>query len=325
MLLPDHSYVKVDSLKECLRLLRETGDRAQVVAGGTDVIFNMRQKLFEPDLAVSIRGLEDLKQIEELPDGSVRIGAGCRLADLSAHSRVGQRYPALAKAIDAVASTHIRNMGTLGGNICLKTRCWYTNNSEQWREGITDCFKTEGDLCHVIKSSTKCHAINNADTPLALMVLNAVLTLENQDGSRQVAIRDFYQDDGMNHTVLQADELVTCITLPPPKGLATFIKIAPRQGMDFSLGAVAASCDSTTGNVGPVSIILGSLTSFPIQLREPARIVSEKGFTDEAISEALGHVRAELGFVTNLYGRAMYKKHLANVLVKRVLEELRDM
>lgn len=325
MLLPDHSYVKAESLQECLRVLRETGEKAQVVAGGTDVIYNMRQKLFDPDVAVSIRGIGELQQVEERPDGGLRIGAGCRLADLAGNALIKERYPAFTKSIRAVASTHIRNMATLGGNICLQTRCWYTNNSEQWREGLKECYKTDGELCHVIKTSTKCHAINNADTPLALIVLGAVLTIRNQDGARDVPIAQFYREDGMDHTVLEPDEVVTHVTLPPVSDRTTFIKIAPRKGMDFSLAAIAARCDGSGSDVKNVSIVLGSLSTAPIVLDEPARIVREQGLTDDAIEEAVKHVRGELGELTNLYGRTMYKKELAKVLVRRALEELRGM
>ena len=177
MLLPDHQYLTVESLSDCLKTLREKGDRTQVVAGGTDVIFNMRLKLFEPDIALSIRRVSELQQVEELPDGRLRIGAGCRLVDLAENPLINDGYPAFADSVRAVASAHVRNIATLGGNICLKTRCWYTNNSEQWRNGVESCFKTDGELCHVIKSSSLCHAINNADTPLPLIALGAVLTL----------------------------------------------------------------------------------------------------------------------------------------------------
>ena len=141
MLLPDHSYRKPATLDECLSLLGElsdgpaAADKLRVVAGGTDVIFNMRLRLFAPDTVVSIRGLPELQQLEELADGSLRIGAGCRLTDLADSELIQQRYPAFKQALDAVASVHIRNIGTLGGNICLETRCWFTNNSEDWRQG----------------------------------------------------------------------------------------------------------------------------------------------------------------------------------------------
>lgn len=325
MLLPEHSYVKVDSLTDCLKRLREGGDRAMVVAGGTDVIFNMRLKLFDPEVVVSLRGIDELTQVEELDDGGLRIGAGARLADLAENSIINERYPAFADSIRAVASTHIRNMATLGGNICLQTRCAYTNNGEQWREGLNTCYKTDGDICHVLKSSTKCHAINNSDTPLALIVLGATLTIQNADGTRDVPMAAFYTEDGMDNTALKPDEVVTCVTIPPVADRTVFLKIAPRAGMDFSIAAVAARCDGSGTDVEHVMIVLGSLSTHPIILDQPARIVSEQGLTDEAIAEAVDEVREELGELTNLFSRTVYKKRMANVLVKRALVALREM
>jgi 4-hydroxybenzoyl-CoA reductase subunit beta len=324
MLLPDHHYVTTDSLKECLRLLGENGDKAMVVAGGTDVIFNMRLKLFHPDVAVSIRNVEELQRVEELDDGGLRIGAGARLADLAEHSAINDRFPAFAESIRAVASTHIRNMATLGGNICLHTRCAYTNNSEEWRKGLNNCYKTEGKICHVIQSSSKCLAINNADTPLALIVLGAVLTLQTASGSREVPIAGFYTDDGMDNTVLRPDELLTHVTIPPVTDRTAFLKLAPRQGMDFATVAVAARCDGTGEKVSKVSVVLGSISMNPIILDKPARIVSEKGLGDEAIAEAVESIRDELGQLTNLFSRTSYKRQMASVMFRRALIALRE-
>jgi 4-hydroxybenzoyl-CoA reductase subunit beta len=325
MLLPEHQYLKAASLEEGLELLRERADAVRIVAGGTDVIFNMRLKLFQPEIALSIRSLGCLQQVEELPDGGLRIGAGCRLATLEKDPRITTRFPALAQAIHAVASTHVRNMATLGGNICLETRCWYTNNSEQWRQGISSCFKTEGQLCHVIKSSAICHAINNADTPVALIVLGAVLTLQSAEGTRRVPIAQFYRRDGLRHTVLKPGELVTHVDVPPVADRTTFIKIAPRIGMDFSLAAVAARANGQGSHASEAVIVLGSLSTAPVILDEPARTIAAGGLTDESIALAVEQVRDELGELTNLYGRPGYKKHLANVLVRRALVKLREM
>lgn len=325
MLLPDHEYLKAASLEDCLERLRDGASTTRVVAGGTDVIFNMRLKLFQPEVALSIRGLKCLQQVEERPDGGLRLGAGCTLAALENHPLLIQRYPALVAAIHAVASTHLRNMATLGGNICLDTRCWYTNNSEQWRQGVAGCYKTDGQLCHVIKSSTMCHAINNADTPVALVMLGAVLTLQSAAGSRTVPIREFYRKDGLQHTVRRPDEIVTHVDLPPVAARTTFSKIAPRVGMDFSLGAIAARADGKGTEASEVMIVLGSLTTAPIVLREPGRTIAATGLTDESIERAVEQVREELGELTNLFGRPGYKKHLANVLVRRALIELREM
>ena len=193
MLLPEHAYHQPASLAECLdALVRLDAGRAkdderlakvQVVAGGTDVIFNMRLRLFQPENLVSIRRLPELQKIEQLADGGLRIGAACRLVDIADSPVIQTSFPALKDAIDAIASVHIRNIGTLGGNVCLETRCWYTNNSAEWRNGREGCFKTDCEQCHVIPSSHVCHAINNADSPLALIVLNAVLMIQSAAGA----------------------------------------------------------------------------------------------------------------------------------------------
>jgi 4-hydroxybenzoyl-CoA reductase subunit beta len=334
MLLPQHSFHKPASLGECLEALdtldagRAPGEdrlaKVQLIAGGTDVIFNMRLQLFQPENLVSIRRLTELQQLEELADGSLRIGAACRLTDLSDDPRIASRYPALKSAIDAVASVHVRNIGTLGGNICLETRCWYTNNSAEWRAGRDGCFKTDCELCHVIPSSQHCHAINNADSPLALIALDAVLTIQSIRGSRDLAIADFYKQDGIDHMALEAGELVTHVTIPPCDDRSVFLKFAPRQGMDFSLGAVAARCDGRGNEVSRVTIVLGSMSSAPIVLDEASRIAERGGLSDAAIEQALASIRAELGELTNLYARATYKKQIAKVLVKRALTALRE-
>ncbi len=331
MLLPEHTYLKPATLKECLDVLGEqsTGadaaDKCRVVAGGTDVIFNMRLRLFEPDTVVSIRKLAELQQVEELEEGGLRIGAGCRLIDLADNELIQQRYPAFKQALDAVASVHIRNIGTLGGNICLETRCWFTNNSEDWRQGREGCFKTECTQCHVIPSSEICHAINNADTPPALIALGAVLTLQSKQGVREVPIAEFYRKDGMDHMALEPGELLTHVTLPPKPGRSVFIKFTPRKGMDFSIGAVAACCDGEGENLSHMTLVVGSVSSSPIILEAASRDLEAQGLTDEAIDAAVEKIRGEFGEVTNLYGRATYKKQIAKVLTSRALRALRDL
>ncbi|MEE4185037.1 MAG: FAD binding domain-containing protein [Gammaproteobacteria bacterium] len=331
MLLPEHTYHRPASLDECLALVGKLGGgpdaerlaRVQLIAGGTDVIFNMRLKFFRPENLVSVRRLAELQQVEELADGGLRLGASCRLVDLADDSRIADRFPAFKQSLDAVASAHVRNMGTLGGNICLETRCWYTNNSEEWRNGRAGCFKTDCEHCHVIPSSVKCHAINNADTPPALLALDASLTLQSVRGVREVPIRDFYQPDGIAHMNLAADELLTHVTLPPCADRNVFIKFTPRRGMDFSLGTVAARASGTGTTAAHVALVVGSISSAPIMLDAPARLLEREGLSDAAIDAALATMRDELGEITNLYGRATYKKQIAKVLVKRAVQQLR--
>ena len=330
MLLPEHRYVKPESLKECLKELGEAGQAGMVIAGGTDVIFNMRLKLFRPETVISVRRLPELQRVEYLEDGSVRIGAACLLADLAEEARLKEEFSAFHDSVEAVASQHIRNMGTLGGNICLQTRCWYTNNSDQWRQGKETCFKTEGDTCHVIKSSPNCHAINNADTPIALIALGACLTIQSASETRELPIAEFYNDDGMEHINLRPDELVTHVTIPKVTDRVIFMKNAPRKGIDFSIGSIAARCDADLPAahgekpLQHVMVVMGSLSTAPVILTRAAEIIRDEGLSDEAIQRASQSVRQDLGKLTNLYGRSVYKKQLARVLFRRALTQLRE-
>lgn len=329
MLLPRHHYVKPDSLDACLEALRETQSTAAgsglIVAGGTDVIFNMRLKLFRPETVISVRKLKELSAVEELPDGGLRIGAACRLTDLAEHPLINERFPAFAESIRSVASTHIRNMATLGGNICLQTRCWFTNNSDQWRRGKESCFKTDGNVCHVIKSSEKkCHAINNSDTPLALIVLGAVLTIQKAGSRRELPIVEFFNDDGIEYMQLDPDELVTHVTIPPCNDRSVFLKSAARKGIDFSIGSIAGRCNGSGEECSQIALVLGSLSTAPVALTRAADIIRRAGLTDAAIEQAADAARENLGEVTNLYSRAVYKKQIARVLVRRALLQLRD-
>jgi len=326
MLLPRHNYRKPASLDECLIALRDAGESGLIVAGGTDVIFNMRLKLFRPETVISVRKLEELSQVEALPDGGLRIGTSCRLTDLGEHPLINERFPAFAESIRSVASTHIRNMATLGGNVCLQTRCWFTNNSDQWRQGKQTCFKTDGDLCHVIKSSDKkCHAINNSDTPLALIVLGAMLTIRKAGQQRELPITEFFSDDGIEYMQLGPDELITHVTISPCDDRTVFLKCATRQGIDFSIGSIAARCNGAGAACDKITLVLGSLSTAPIVLTRAADIIRSAGFTDEAIEQAMDAVREDLGEVTNLYSRAIYKRQIARVLVRRALLKLREM
>jgi len=334
VLLPQHAYHQPGSLAECLDALakldagRKEGDerlsKVQVIAGGTDVIFNMRLRLFQPENLLSIRRLPELQQIERLADGGLRIGAACRLVDLADSPVVQKNYPALKAAIDAVASVHVRNIGTLGGNICLETRCWYTNNSAEWRNGREGCFKTDCEQCHVIPSSDICHAINNADSPLALIALDAMLTIQSAQASRDLPVADFYNRDGITHMNLAPGELVTHVTIPACDDRSVFIKFTPRKGMDFSLGAVAARCGGKGEQADNVRVVIGSVSSAPIVLDEAARIIEREGLGDTAIDKAVDSIRDAMGEVTNLYARATYKKQIAKVLVRRALVALRE-
>jgi 4-hydroxybenzoyl-CoA reductase subunit beta len=237
---------------------------------------------------------------------------------------VVERYPALAQAARSVGSRHVRNMATLGGNLCLDTRCWYTNQTQEWRNARGPCLKTGSEGCHVLRTATTCVALNNADTPPALIALDARVTLAREGGERNIPLAEFYRADGLRHTVREPEEILTRVTVPPCADRLVYIKDSARQGIDFSYGTVAARAAGRGESAPAAHLVLGSISSAPVVLRKPAAVIAAQGLGDAAIDAALATLREELGVLNNLYTPAAYKRELARSLLLRALVALRE-
>jgi len=322
MHLPAHEFVKPAALAEGLSLLASAAGEIKPIAGGTDVIYNMRGRLFQPDVLLSVRELTELQGVRPDADGGLRLGTGTRLTDLERSPELAA-YPMLVRALRCVASRHVRNMATLGGNLCLDTRCWYTNQTAEWRQAKGPCLKNGVDVCHAIQSSEVCVALNASDIAPALIAHGARVTLACVDGERELLLADFYTDDGVVHTVRRADELMVAVTLPPPPADAVFVKETARKGNDFSYGVIAAAGEVAGETVTGLRLVMGSLTTRPLSLVEPVRLISVQGLTDTGIAAAAAATREELGALTNLYTPAAYKSTLARALVTEALQRLR--
>src|SRR5216684_1033454 len=207
MSLPEFKLLRPRTLAAAIEMLGRYGGPAsltapntelargglQIVAGGTDLVPSLSQKLFEPEYVLDLRGVRELRGVVETKDGGVEIGALTPLSAIEHSSLIAQRYPVLREAAATVASPVIRNMGTLGGNICLDTRCLWYNQSLGWRKSCGFCIKKDGDLCHVAPGGDKCWAAFSGDTPPALLCLDAELEIAGASGvTRRVTIRDFY-------------------------------------------------------------------------------------------------------------------------------------
>ena len=325
MQLPEFTYLKPETLQEGLDLLERSNGSAMLIAGGTDVLYNMKLGLFTPETLISIKHLPELHRLEEDEDGTLIIGASCRLSDLVVDPLISERYPALRDGIQAVASKHVRNMASLGGNLCLETRCWYTNQSHDWRDSRVGCFKTDGDVCHVIKSSPDCHALNSSDSAPILMAMEAQVILVSARGQRIVPLQKFYRPDGLKHTVMEPDEIMREIRIPPCNDRLLFKKVAPRQGLDYAQGVIAVRAGGKGKKVSSLTMILGSLATSPIILNKCTQIILTSGLSDAAIDRACEASRDELGALVNLYTKAAHKRELAKALIKKALIELRGM
>jgi 4-hydroxybenzoyl-CoA reductase subunit beta len=324
MQLPRFEYVRPKTLAEGLAVLAECGDDAAIMSGGSDLLMNMKFRLDTPKVLVSLNGLAELQQVEELADGGLRIGGGCTLTALAENSLIGERYPALHDAIYSVGSRHVRNIGTLGGNLCLDTRCWYTNQSDNWRRTREGCFKTDTEFCHAIKSADRCHAINSSDTAPVLIALDAEVILASQGGERRLPLLEFYRDDGVDHTVRRQGEVLAAVIVPPASGRTIFAKLSQRTGLDYAAGSFAAFVAGDCAKPDAVRLVMGAIAAMPMVLDGPERLLMESGLTDDAIENAALSARQSLGEITNLYTPAGYKRRLIKALVRDALLELRD-
>ncbi len=324
MQLPQFEYLKPATLSEGLAMLAEHRADVKILSGGSDLLINMKFGLDTPRYLVSFNGLEELVAIQERPDGGLRIGAACTLTDLVRDPKIETQLPALRDAIHSVGSRHIRNVGTLGGNLCLDTRCWYTNQSENWRATRDGCFKTDQELCHVIKTSTRCHALNTSDTAPMLMALDATVELSSAAGTREVPLLEFYREDGVQHTVREPEELLTAVLVPRFDGRAVFSKLAQREGLDFAAGTLAVAVTGTNEAPRSVRLVMGSIAAAPKALAGCEAILLEQGINDASIDAAASAARDALGKITNLFTPSGYKRRLIKNFVREALAELRD-
>ena len=326
MRLPRFEFLKPVSLEESLGLLEKSGGKVKILAGGTDLLVNMKYGVLHPETVVSIKAIPELCSVTAGMNGNTEIGASVTLTDLAGNSLIAGKFPAFHSAVRSVASKHIRNMASLGGNICLDTRCWYYNQSKLWRDARELCHRTGGKVCHAIKGSTRCHAINSSDTAPALIALDAKIAVMKKGQKRLIPAKEFYRDDGIRHTILEPGEMVTSIHLPEGNGnsQSTFIKVSMRKGIDFATGSIAAHVMVNGKGVTGVRLVVGSISSAPVLLDKSSQVITESGLTEKSIEKAAETARSELGTLTNLFTSAGYKRHLAEVLVRRALSELKE-
>lgn len=319
-----YEYHRPATVAGALALLAEHGGDALPIAGGTDLVPNMKHGLFTPGHLVSLRAIDEMRGIEADSDG-IRIGACETLESIAASDTVRGTAPALARAAGLVSGPQLRRMGTLGGNICLDTRCTYYNQTRFWRKALGYCLKKDGDLCHVVKGGTRCVAAHSADTPPVLMVLDAVLDIAGPDGRRTVPIDDFFTSDGVWNRVIRPDELVVAVRFPvPPEGTrAAFQKLRAREAIDFPLANLAVSVTrGTDGRVEALRMVVSAMGSYP---RKVGRV--EQAAVGNALDRGVIDAVAEQAFrqchpLDNLSVDTEWRRAMIPVLTRRALREI---
>jgi 4-hydroxybenzoyl-CoA reductase subunit beta len=293
----------------------------RIIAGGTDLIPSMRQKLFEPEYVLDLRGVAEMKGIKAQADSGIEIGALTTLKALERSEILRQRYPVLSEAAATVASPVLRNMGTIGGNICLDTRCLWYNQSLTWRKGCGFCIKKDGDLCHVAPGGPKCWAAFSGDTPPALLCLDAEIEIASATGVRRIPLHEFYTGIGDNYRRLQPNELVTRVFLPVGSAnySGVYRKLRVRGSIDYPLAGVAVAMRRSNGHVADARVAITAVNPAPMLLKGASAILAGKAM-DETLAEAVGDLAARTAKpLTTSALTPEYRREMIRVFTKRAV------
>jgi 4-hydroxybenzoyl-CoA reductase subunit beta len=319
--LPQFKLLRSRGIEEAIYYLSEHAGNLRVLAGGTDLIPSMRQKLFEPEFVLDLSGIGTLRGIMPQPAGGVEIGALTSLRALERSDFLRQHYPVLTEAAATVASPVLRNMGTIGGNICLDTRCLWYNQSLTWRKGCGFCIKKDGDLCHVAPGGTKCWAVFSGDTPPALLCLDAEIEIAGASGTRRIPLRDFYTGLGDNYRKLQPNELVTRVFLPASAAdyRGVYRKLRVRGSIDYPLAGVAVVMKRSNGHVADARIGITAVNPAPLLVTGASELLAGKT-VDDALAEAVGDLAARTAKpLTTSALTPEYRREMIRVFTKRAV------
>ena len=320
MSLTPFKLLRPQTVDEAVSVLAKHANSLRVLAGGTDLIPSMRQKLFEPEYVLDIRHIRELKGIRN-DDNGVVIGALTTLTDIEHCDFLKKNYPVLTEAAATVASPVLRNMGTIGGNICLDTRCLWYNQSLTWRKGCGFCIKKDGDLCHVAPGGTKCWAAFSGDTPPALLCLQAEIEIASPVGTRRIKLSEFYSGLGDSYRLLQSNEIVTRVFLP--KSVAGYAgvyrKLRVRGSIDYPLAGVAIAMKRSNGHIEDACVALTAVNPAPVLVKGATAYLTGKAMSEE-VAQAVGDLAAKTAKpLTTSALTPEYRREMIRVFTKRAV------
>jgi 4-hydroxybenzoyl-CoA reductase subunit beta len=324
--LPEFEVLTPTSVSEVIEALQVPGTR--IVAGGTDILPNLKHRLDQPSRLVSLARLTEFRGVKEEND-VVKIGSGMTLTQVATHPVIRQHFPSLADAASRVASPVIRNMGTLGGNVNLDTRCRYVNQTEFWRVALGGgCLKSEGNVCHVVPGGKNCVAAMSADTVPALISLGASAVLVGPQGPRTVELADYFTANGVAHTKRGEHEVMTEIHVPKASGprRAAYFKWSVRKSIDFPLISLALAFDLEADRgdaaIRSVKLVVGVLNSKPREVSGLETLIGKSLASPEVSETCAAAAHKQCKPLTNVPYDAEYRRKMIPVYVRRAIAEL---
>ncbi|MBW2368475.1 MAG: FAD binding domain-containing protein [Deltaproteobacteria bacterium] len=319
MRLPHFEFFKPATLEEALTVLSEHKDKAKIIAGGTDLLPRMKKWVQKPEVIVSLNALDKLSTIKAEAD-SLKVGALTTVQQVAASSLIQDKFPFLAEAAHSVGTLQLRHMGTIGGNICQDSRCWYYDHAYLFGQEVwKTCFKRGGDLCHVVKKGKKCYAVYSSDIAPVLTALDAKVELLGMQGERTVPLANIFSGVGDRVHRIGAEEIMTEIRIPnpPPRSVGIYLKERDRGSIDYPIVGVAALLTvDVNGGTEDVKVILTSVGSSPIKAVKAEDVLKGSQLNEELIDEAANQASKEIHPVSNHNFPARYLRELIKTLVK---------
>src|SRR3989475_13056445 len=333
--LPSFTYLQPKTLKEALVMKADAGPDGMYVAGGTDLYPNMKRRHQEPRTVISLMGIPELRAVGRSggqADGKVVLGSCVTLTELSASPAVNQSARVVGEAAALVSTPLLRNMGTLGGNLCLDTRCNYYNQTYEWRKAIDFCMKKDGHICWVAPSSPRCWAVSSSDVAPVMVALGADYVLVGAGGERVVPAARFYHNDGINYLTKQPDEVLVAVRLPAPDGWdAVDPKLRRRGWFDVPVLGVAGGVkweqgagSGEQGLAQEARIMLGGVASWPQEGPEAGAALVGTDLSDEGVAAAADAAYRPAKPLDNTDFDLSWRKQMTRVYVTRALAELRQ-
>ena len=330
MRLPKFEYRTPRTIAEAVKIIGDVGPEAQFVAGGTDLYPNMKRRQQMPKTVISVMRLPEPHRISGDGKQGLVIGASVTLTEICENEIIRRDYPVIASAARTISTPILRNMGTIGGNLLLDTRCNYYDQNYEWRKAINFCLKKDGDVCWVAPGSSKCWAVQSSDLVPVMVAIGAKFRLVSTLGERLIDAAGFYNDDGIDYLQKRPDELLVDIHLPPTNGWrASYQKLRRRGAFDFPVLGVAAYVKYENGAaidnqpIADARIVLGGIAPAPVQVSVAAQTLIGKSLSDDQIEAAAEAAYVKARPLDNTDFVYQWRKQMARQYTIRALRELK--
>ena len=319
--MPDFKLHRPRNKDDAARIKSESSE-SLFVAGGTDMIVNVRRGIEQPKNLIDLSDITEVKEINQR-ESELVIGSGVTLDKLANSEKIKSYYPAIADAALSIAGSTHQKYGTVGGNICLDTRCLFYNQSEWWRQSNDYCMKERGDICHVAPGGKRCFAAFSGDLAPAMLVYNAEIKIFGPNGERQLTLQDLYRNDGMNHLTLESDELIASIHLPnslagsPSK----YEKARIRGSIDFPLAGAAVRLEKANNKITDITVALTGVNPFPQIIKNTEAMIGME-INEQTLDQLRENVRKQAKPMKTTTVAPWYRRRVVGAIARRLTYEL---